>query len=101
MAAVCRRAGRPGGGQVAGEPVFDRVAAEPAAGAGREQRLVGVAGAFGEPAAQHLDGEPGQRGDAFFPALADAVHVWSGAEADVGAGEPDQFGDPQPGLRGE
>jgi hypothetical protein len=55
---------------------------------------------FGEPAANDLDGERGQRRGAFFASFADAVHV-ADAEVDIAAIESDEFGDPQPGLDGE
>ena len=43
------RAGRGGMGEVVGEAVFDRVAAEASAGRGGEQRVSGCAVSFGEP----------------------------------------------------
>lgn len=78
--------------------MLDRVTAQPPAGAGRKERVGWCAAAFGEPAPQHRDGQRCQRGDAFLAAFAEAVHVGADAEADVGDGEVDQFGDPQPGL---
>ena len=83
------------------DEAFDGVAAEPPAGAGREQRLVATPGAFGEPDAQHRLGGCGQRDGALFAAFAEAADVGAGAETDVAAVESDQLGDPQPGLDGE
>ena len=65
---------------------------------GREQRLVGSGGAFGEPRFEHrLDGWD-QRRSPRFASLADGVDVGAGAERDVLAVQGDQFGDPQAGL---
>ncbi len=63
--------------------MLDRVAAEGAAGAGGQQRVVGVAGAFGDPGAQDRDGLFGQRGDALLAALAKAADVGADAELEV------------------
>ena len=93
-----RGAGAARGREVTGETVFDRVLAQAGAGVGREQRIARVPAAFGEPDAQHPDGQRCQRCRAFLTALADAVHVRAGAEGDIGDGEAGQLGDPQPGL---
>ena len=50
-------------GGVVGEAVFDRVAAERCAAAGREQRIGVVTGLVVEPAAECGDGVAGERGD--------------------------------------
>ena len=71
------------------------------AAAGREQRRAGGAVVFAEPVAQDGDGGAGERGDPVLAAFAVAGDVRARAEVHVGAGEPDQFGDPQPGLDGE
>jgi hypothetical protein len=86
---------------VCSEAVFDRVAAELAAGTCREQRLVGVAGALGQPGAQDRDGLLGERRDALSAALAQAADVRADAEVNVAAGEADQLGRAQAGLGGE
>ena len=90
-----------GGGGVFGEAVLERVAAECSAGAGREQRVVGVPGALCEPGAQDRDGLLGQRRDPLLAALAQAVDVRAGAEVDVAALQCGQLGCAQPGLGGE
>jgi hypothetical protein len=53
----------------------DGVAAEAAAAAGREQRIIGVASALLPPDAQDLGGLRGQRGDALLAAFAVAMQV--------------------------
>ena len=99
--ALQRRAfgGRLGG--VVGEAVFDRVAAEQRAAAGRKQRIGVLTGLVVEPAAKHGDGAGSERGDPVFASFAVAGDVGADAEVDVGAGERGEFGDPQPGLHGE
>jgi hypothetical protein len=72
----CNRLGRQGGaasargGHVFGEQERDRVRAESPAGAGGEQRLIGVSLSFGEPGTQGRDGSAGQGCAALFAALA-------------------------------
>ena len=69
-------------------------------------RRVGNSGAsggavvFAEPVAQRGDGGAGEWGDPV-AAFAVAGDACARAEVHVGAGEPDEFGDPQPGLDGE
>ena len=63
------------------------------AGAGGEQRVVGLAGAFAGPGVDDGDGLFGQRRDALFAAFAEAVDVRAGAEPDVAAGQADQLAD--------
>ncbi len=82
------------GRDVLGEALLDGVAAELSAGAVREQRLAGVAVAFGEPGPQDCDGDLGQRGDPLFASLAVAGDVRACAEVDVAAGQAGQLGDP-------
>ena len=91
----------PGEGDVVGEAVFDRVAAERSAGDGREQRIAWGAGTFAEPGVQDRFGGRHQRRAPFFSAFADGVHVGAGGERDVLAGESGELGDPQTGLDGE
>ena len=81
--------------------MFDGVAAERGAAAGREQRCVWVTVVFAEPVAQDGDGGAGERGDPVFATFAVAGDVRARAEVQVSAGEPGQFGDPQPGLHGQ
>ena len=85
-------------GDVFGEAAFERVAAEPSAAAGWEQRIVGLAGAFGEPDAQHGDGCGGQRRDPLLAAFAVAGDVRAGCEVHVGAVQAGELGGAQPGL---
>ena len=80
---VERRAVGGGGLEVDGEAVLDGVAAESRAGAGREQRIVGSAGAFGEPGVEHRSDGRGERRSSFLSSFADGVHVGAGAERDV------------------
>ena len=77
------------------------VAAEPAAGAGRKQRVVGTAGALVEPGGEHGVGVGGERDGALLSAFALAADVRAGAEHDVAAVEADQLGDAQAGVDGE
>ena len=84
-----------------GETSLDRVAAERAPGVRREQRVVGLAGALGEPGAQDRDGLGGQRRDALLATLAQAADVRSDAELNVAAGEAGELRCPQSGLGAE
>jgi hypothetical protein len=54
--------------------------------------------AFGEPAAEDVDGVAGQRGDAVFAALAVAGDVRADAKVEVAAAQPDELRDAQAGL---
>ena len=90
-----RRAAVGGGLEVDREAVLDGVAAESGAGAGREQRLVGVAGALGQPCFEHGPGGRDERCSSCLSSFAGGVDVGAGAERDVLAVERDQFGDPQ------
>src|SRR6266704_1025694 len=63
------RAGLRGGRLVLGEPGLEGVAGHRLAMAGGEQYVGGLAGAFGEPVAQHPHGRFVQRRAAFLPAL--------------------------------
>ena len=80
------------------EAVLDGVAAESCAGAGREQRLVGSAGAFCEPGFEDRPDCWDQWCSPCLSSLAGGLHVRAGPERDVLAVEGDQFGDPQAGL---
>ena len=83
------------------DPQRDGVAAEPPSGAGREQRVVGSPGSFGQPGLQQrLDGA-GEGHGALFASLAFAADVGAGAEGDVAAVQAGEFGDPQAGLDGQ
>ena len=86
---------------ISGQPVFKGIAAECTPGPGREQRVRGPTGAFGEPGAQEGDGARGQRRDPLFSPLAGATEMRTGPEMDIGRGKPDQFGGAQAGLDGE
>jgi len=86
---------------VVGEAPFDRVAAEAAAGDGREQRIACSAWTFAEPRMQDRLGRCHERRASLFAAFADGVHVGADGEGHVLAGESGEFGDAQPGLDGE
>jgi len=77
-----------------GDAVLDRVAAEPGAAAGREQRIARIAALLVEPGPEHGDGAAGEWGDPVFAALAVAGNVRAGTEVDVGTGQAGQFRDP-------
>jgi hypothetical protein len=93
-------AGRCGSGGVLGDEAFDGVSAEWGAAAGREQRVVRGAAAFGQPGPDRCDGVAGQRRDPVLSSFAVAADVRAAPEvnvADLGAG---QFRDAKPGLGG-
>jgi hypothetical protein len=92
----------PGGnGCVRAHAPFDGVSAQPPAGAGWEQRVLGSSAAFARPFAQHrLDGA-GEGDGSLSAAFALTADVGSDAQADVAAVEPGDLGDSQPGLGGE
>ena len=83
------------------DPQRDGVAAEPPAGAGREQRVVGASGSFGQPGLQQRLDRAGERDGSLLASFAFAADVRAGAEGDVGAVQAGEFGDPQAGLDGE
>jgi hypothetical protein len=74
------RAGGDGLGDVVGDAVLDRVAAERPAPASREQRVGGFTVLLVEPVAQDGDGGRGERGDPVLAALAVAGDVRAGAK---------------------
>jgi len=86
-----RRACRGSRGGVLGKAPLERVTGQRAAGAGREQWVLGLALTFAGPGAQRRDGLSGQRRDALLAALADAADMRAGAEAQVAAGQADQL----------
>ena len=93
-----RRSDAAGGAGVVGEEERDRVAAERAAAAGREQRVLGSAVALLQPLAKHGDGLAGQRRRSCFrpfPRRSGCAGRCRGARPGSGGGE---LGDPQPGL---
>src|SRR6266540_5347159 len=75
-----------GGGEVTGQAALDGVVAEACAGARGKQRVMGLAGLLGEPAAQHRDGEPGERGGAFFAAICRAGNYVASRPERLGLG---------------
>ena len=91
--ARCRR-----GERMPADQVLERVAAQPAAAHGREQRLIVVAAPFLEPLLQQLGGVAAKRCAALLAALAVASDVRTGAQNDVLAAQADQLGCAQPGL---
>src|ERR1039457_145927 len=93
-------AARGGGGGGGGDAMLDGVTAERPAGDGGEERVGGVAVALGEPGGEHGADRSQWRGS-LPAALAGAADVRARAEDDVGAGEADELGDPQPGMGGE
>ena len=68
------------------------------AGSGKDGISV-LAAAFGEVVLHHRDGQLGERGGAFLPALAGAVHEGAGAEVEVFEVERAELADAQPGLQ--
>jgi len=98
-----RRAGAGRARSVVGDSVLECVQAQGPALPGREQRIGGLAGAFGQPDAQDGDGAGagGQRDDAVFASFAVAADVRSDAEVDVCAGQCGQLGGSQAGLGGQ
>ena len=73
------RGGPHGHGDVLVDEVGDRVGAEGATLAGREQGPGGIGSAFGEPDAEDCDAVAGERDDPLLAALARDVYVGSGA----------------------
>ena len=80
------------------EAAFERVAAESPSSDRREQRIVGVAGAFGEPHAQDGGGHSGEWRDALFSAFPVAGDVAAPARLNVADVERCDLGGAQPGL---
>jgi hypothetical protein len=83
------------------EASLDGVGAEAPAAGGREQRVGRRAGVFAEPGFEDRPGRGDERRASLLASLADGVHVRSGGEGYVAAGESCEFGDAQPGLDGE
>ncbi len=97
-----RRTGFCCGLLIPGDPGVDRVPGHRGSPAGDEQRAAVIAGLPGEPGAERCDGLGVERRAPFLPALACALDMRSGAQADVRAGEPGELGHAQPGAdRGE
>jgi hypothetical protein len=86
---------------VSGDEEGHSVATERLAATGREQRVVGAALSFLKPGTNDGDGVGGERGAPLLTSFAEAADVRPGSELDVSAAEPDEFGDPQPGLEGD
>jgi len=89
--AVERRAPFFCGGGVGADALLDCVAAEPAAGAGGEQRVCCPAGSLGEPGRQDRLGGGGERNGALLSAFAFAADMRAGAERDVAAVQADEL----------
>ena len=85
---------------VDGDEPGDRVAAEPGAAAGGEQRVFRLPAAFLYPCPQDLRRVRGQRGAALLAAFAVAAQVGAVAEVGVGDGQAGELADPQPGVDG-
>ena len=96
-----RRASGGGDREASGEPALERVAAELAAVLCREQRVLGLAAALGEPCAQRRDAAGGERRDPLLAALSAAADVGACAEVGVAAAQPGQLGGAQPRLDGD
>src|SRR5258708_37376173 len=99
LAAECGACRLRGSG-VPGDEQLDGVAAEGLAAAGGEERVALPAAALVQPGPQYPDYLRGERGAAFFAALAGAPDVRAGAQVHVGAGERGELRDSQPGLDG-
>src|SRR5262245_39315999 len=91
-----RGACRLGGLGVPGDEQLDCVAAERLAAAGREDRAARLAATLIQPGAERPGDLGGDRGAAFFAALARTPDVRSGTEVDVSTGERGELGNPQP-----
>jgi hypothetical protein len=74
------------------EASFERVAGQPSAADRREQRVVGVAGAFGEPDADHRAGCPRERRDPLLASFPFARHVCGAGDLNVVDVERGQLG---------
>lgn len=66
-----------------------------------EQCLAGPCDTFVEVGPQEGDARPGEGCHASASSLAEAGHVWPGAEVDRAGGQVGQFADPQPGRDGQ
>jgi hypothetical protein len=92
--AVQRGASSSGGRGVGADAQRDGVAAESPSGAGREQRLAWVSGAFIEPGPQQrLDGV-GERDRALLASFTFTADVGAGAERDAAAVQAGELGYP-------
>ena len=80
------------------DALLDRVAAEPAAGAGHEQRIGWPAASLGQPGGEDGLRWGGERDGPLFSAFAFAADVRAGPELDVAGVERDQLGHAQTGL---
>jgi len=76
-ACLCRSGG------MLGQAVLERVAAERRAGAGRKQRVAGLAVALAQPCPQDRGRARGQRCDAVLSSFAQAADVGAVSEVDV------------------
>src|SRR5664279_2130163 len=86
-----RRAADCRGGGVLGDQQPDRVAAEWPARAGREQWVVRIAAAFGEPLALGRNGFFGQWGRALFSSFPGDFDMGADTEVDIADAQADQF----------
>jgi hypothetical protein len=85
----CASGGR--GCDVGRDAALDGIAAEPAACAGREQRVLRCAAALGDPDGKDCFGFLGQRNSPVFAAFAFDLNAAAGAERDVAAVDRDEF----------
>jgi hypothetical protein len=86
---------------VGADPERDGIAAEPSSGPGREQRILEMAGSFGEPEPQQHLNRPVEGDGALLASFAFATDIRSGAEGDVAAVQAGELRNPQTGLEGQ
>src|SRR5207245_942730 len=82
-------------GRVPFDEAPDRVTAEGLAARSGKDGIGALAPAFGEVVLHHCDGQLGERGRTFFPALAGAVYEGAGAEVEVVEAERAELADAQ------
>jgi hypothetical protein len=80
------------------DEALDGIGTESPAGAGREERLVPPAGAFGHPDLEDGLAGPTEWDCPMLPAFAFTADAGSVPEGDVTAVEADEFRDSKPGL---